>query len=111
MDNAGGHEPCGKGTCQLCDYIITTNTFTTKQCGEVFRIQSGCLNCNSEKVLYLLRCKIRDDTPYVGKARIKFRLRFKSKNNLFDKKNRTYNRSIFIHTVFNIATEVLMIRW
>ena len=30
MDNAGGSEPCGKGTCQVCDHIITTNTFTTK---------------------------------------------------------------------------------
>ena len=34
MDNAGGSEPCGKGTCQVCDHIITTNTFTTKACGE-----------------------------------------------------------------------------
>ena len=50
-DNVGGSEPCGKGTCQLCDHIITTNTFTTKACGEVFKIQSGPLNCNSEKVL------------------------------------------------------------
>ena len=76
MDNAGGSEPCGKGTCQVCDHIITTNTFTTKACGEVFKIQSGPLNCNSEKVLYLLRCKICDDTPYVGKAKTKFCLRF-----------------------------------
>ena len=46
MDNAGGSEPCGKGTCQVCDHIITTNTFTTKACGEVFKIQSGPLDCN-----------------------------------------------------------------
>ena len=25
MDNAGGSEPCGKGTCQVCDHIIITN--------------------------------------------------------------------------------------
>ena len=30
MDNAGGSEPCGEGTCQVCDHIITTNTSTTK---------------------------------------------------------------------------------
>ena len=76
MDNARGSEPCGKGTCEVCDHINTTNTFTTKACGEVFKIQSGPLNCNSEKVLYLLRCKICDDTPYVGKAKTKFCLRF-----------------------------------
>ena len=55
MDNAEGSEPCGKVTCQLCDHIITTNTFTTKACGEVFKIQSGPFNCNSKKVLHLLR--------------------------------------------------------
>ena len=46
IDNAGGFEPCAKGTCQMYEYIITTNTFTTKACGEVFIIQSGSLNCN-----------------------------------------------------------------
>ena len=88
MDNAGGPEPCGKGTCQVCDHIIATDTFTTKACGEVFKIQSGTLNYNSEKVLYLLRYKSCDDTPYVGKAKIKFRLRFnnyKSKHGSFRK--------------------------
>ena len=49
IDNAGSCEPCGKVTCQVCDHIITTNTFTTKACGEVFKIQSGHLNCNSKK--------------------------------------------------------------
>ena len=33
-DNTGDSEPCEKGTCQVCDHIITTNTFTTKVCGE-----------------------------------------------------------------------------
>ena len=108
MDNAGG----GKGTSQVCDHIIITNTFTAKACGRVIKIQSGPLNCNSEKVLYLLRCKICDDTPYVGKAKTKFRLRFnnyKSKHRFFEKENRTYHRSVFIHTIFKIAIEVLMI--
>ena len=86
--NAGGSEPCGKGTCQVCDHIITTNTFTTKACGNVCKIQSGPLNCNSEKFLYLLRCKFCDDTPYVGKAKTKFCLWFnnyKSKHQSFHK--------------------------
>ena len=55
---------------------------------EVFKIQSGPLNCNSEKVLYLLRCKICDDNPYIGKAKTKFRLRlinYKSKHRSFRK--------------------------
>ena len=45
MDNDEGSEPCGKGTCQLCDHIIITNTFTTKACGEVFKIQGRPLCC------------------------------------------------------------------
>ena len=49
IDNAGGSEPCGKVSCQVCHNIITTSTFTTKACGDVFEIQSGPHNCNSEK--------------------------------------------------------------
>ena len=33
MDTAGGSEPFGKSNCQVCDHIITTNTFTTNACG------------------------------------------------------------------------------
>ena len=51
MNNAGGSEPCGKSTCQKYDHFITTNFFTTKACGEAFKIQTL-------KVLYLLRSKI-----------------------------------------------------
>ena len=74
MDNAGGSEPCGKG--KVCDHINTTNTFTIKKYWVELKIQSESLNCNSEKVLYLLRCKLCDDTPYVGKAKTKFHLPF-----------------------------------
>ena len=51
INNAGGSEPCGKGACQVCDHLVATNTLTAKVCGEVFKIQSGSINCNSEKVL------------------------------------------------------------
>ena len=47
-DNAGASEPCGKRTCQVCHHIITTNTFTTKACGKVFKTQSGLLNCTQK---------------------------------------------------------------
>ena len=51
----------------------------------------GEINCNSEKVLYLLKCKVCGDAPYVGKAKTKFRYRFnnyKSKHRAFRKGNR-----------------------
>ena len=110
-DNSGGSEPCGKGTCQVCDHIITSNTFTTKACGEVFKIQSGPLYCDSEEVLYILRCKICDDTPYVGKANsfVFGPTIIKVNTDLFEKENKTYHRSVFIHTILKIATEVLTI--
>ena len=82
----------------VCDHIITTNIFTIKSCGEVFKIQSGPLNCNSEKILYLLRCKICDDTPYVGKVRTKFRLWFnsyKSKHQSFRKRKQNVSKKRF----------------
>ena len=40
VGNAGGVEPCRKGTCQVCDHIIATNTLATKSCGEVFKRSS-----------------------------------------------------------------------
>ena len=50
-NETGRSEPCGKKTCLVCNSIRTTATFTTEDCGETFKIQSGLLNCNSEKVL------------------------------------------------------------
>ena len=65
-------EPRGKKTCLVCNSVRTTTTFTTEACGENYKILSGPLNCNSEKVLYLLKCKVCGEAPYVGKAKTKF---------------------------------------
>ena len=51
-------EWCGKGSCQVFDFICATDTFSTKACGETFRIQSGTLNCKCQKVVYLLKYRI-----------------------------------------------------
>ena len=72
----GRSESCEKGNCKVCDFVCDTNTFSTKACGETFKIQSGVLNCNSQKVIYLLKCRISGEAPYVGKAKTKFRARF-----------------------------------
>ena len=78
MGNTGDSEPCEKGSCQVCDHIITTNTFATKTCGEILKIQSGTLN--SKKFLFQMRYKIFDGTLYVRNAKIKFHLRFNNYN-------------------------------
>ena len=86
--------------------------FTTKTYRKVFKIQSGPLNCNSEKVLYLLRCKICDDTPYVGKAKTKFRFRFnnyKIKYRSFRKGKQNVPQKSFHSHYVQVSTKVLMI--
>ena len=75
--NEGGRcEPCGEKTCLVRDSISTATTFTTEACQDTFKIQSGPLTCDSEKVLYLLKYKVCGEVPYVGKAKTKFRCRF-----------------------------------
>ena len=85
-----------------------------KACEEAFEIQSGPLECNLEKVLYLLRCKICDDTSYAMLEKLKQSFVFgliiiKVNTDLFKKENRMRHRSVFIQTMFKSATEVLMI--
>ena len=62
-------EPCGKRTCLVCGSMKATTTFTTKACAKIFITQGGPLNCNSEKVLYILKFKVCVEAPYVGKAK------------------------------------------
>ena len=51
VEITGRSESCGKGNCQVYDFICNTDTFTTKACEETSKIQSGVLNCNSRKVI------------------------------------------------------------
>ena len=90
LGESGRCEPCGKKTCLVCDSISTTTTFTTEACQEIFKIQKGPLNCDFQKVLYLLKYKVCGGVSYVGKAKTKFRCRFnnyKSKHRAFRKGN------------------------
>ena len=90
LEESGRCEPCGKKTCLVCDSIIAIPTFSTKACQKTFKIQKGPLNCDSNKVLYLLKCKVCGEVPYVGKVKTKFRYRFnncKSKHRVFRKGN------------------------
>ena len=92
------YEPCGKKTCLVCNSIRTNTTFTIEACKETFKIQSGPLNCTSEKVLYLLKCKVYGEAPYVEKAKTKFRYIFnnyKSKHRGFKKGNPKIPQKIF----------------
>ena len=78
--------------------IKTNTTFTTEACGKTFKIQSCPLNYNLEKVLYHLKCKVRGEAPYSGKAKTKFRYRFnnyKSRHRALKKGNRKISQKLF----------------
>ena len=72
VEITGRPESRGKGNCQVCDFICNIDTFTTKACSETFKIQRGILKCNSQKVVYLLKCKICGNASYIGKTKTKF---------------------------------------
>ena len=77
LNESGRCEPCGKKTYLICDSI---NTATTLASQETFKIQSGPLNCDSKKVLYLLKCKVCGEVLYFGKTETKCRYRFNYKS-------------------------------
>ena len=111
VEITGRSESCGKRNCQVCDFICDTDTFSTKACGETFKIQSGVLNCNSQKVVYLLKCRICGEAPYVGKAKTKFRARFnnyKSAHRSY-RKNVKYHSNVFMNIMANTVIMGLMI--
>ena len=88
-----------KGNCQVYNLICNTDTFSTKACGETFRIQSGTLNCNS-LVVYFLKCTICEDAPNVGNAKTKFRARFsnyKSAHRYHTKRRKVSQKRVHEH--------------
>ena len=50
-EKRGRFESCGKGNCHVSEFICKSDLFSTKVCGETFKIRSGTLNCNSQKVV------------------------------------------------------------
>ena len=94
-----GCEPCGKKTCLVCNSIRTTTPFTTEACGVVFKIQSGRLNCNSEKELYLLKCKVCGEARYVEKPKLSSdigSITIKANIELSGKETEKYPRNVFM---------------
>ena len=93
----------GKKTCLICDSTRTTTTFLMKACRESYKIQSDSLNCNSEKVLYLFKCKVCVEALYVGKAKAKFcyySITRKADTELSGKGIEKYPRNFFTIIIF-----------
>ena len=88
LEDSGRCEPYGKKIYLICGSLSTATTFTTETSKETFKIQKGTSNCDSEKVLYLLKCKVSGEVPYVGKAKTKFWY----KSNNYKSKHRTFRK-------------------
>ena len=52
-----GSQLCGKRNCQVCKFIVNTDTFSPIITDETFEINKGLLNGNSKKVVYISECK------------------------------------------------------
>ena len=97
-------------TCLVCEFISTATTFTTEACQDIFKIQSGPSTCDSEKVLYLLKCKVCGEVRNVGEAKTKFQYRFnnyQSKHRAFRKGNQKVPQKLFhIHFSLNVNSSI-----
>ena len=97
-NETGRCKPCGKKTCLVCNSVRNTATLTTQACRKTFKIQSGPLNCNLKKVLYILKCEVRGKAPYIGKVKTKFQYRFnnyKSEHIVSGEETEKYPRIFF----------------
>ena len=112
LNESGRCEPCEKKICLVCDSVITAMIFTTEACQETFKIQSGPLICDSEKILNLLKCKVCGGVPYVGKAKPDFvigLLIIKVNVERLETVIGKFLRNYFTLTIASIATAALKI--
>ena len=49
--------PCKKSRCEICDHIVSTNSFKSTTTQRTYFIRPPDLKCTSENVVYLFTCK------------------------------------------------------
>ena len=99
-------------TYLICNFISFTTTFTTEAYQEFLKIQKSPLNCDTKKVLYLLKCKTFGEAPYLWNTKTKFCYRlnnYNSKYRVFRKVTKKFFRNVFMLTTVSMATVELMI--
>lgn len=81
-----GNKKCGKPRCQVCQFIITDQSFTPP--GSRISIRPPSFDCDTPNVVYLLCCTACEEGNYVGQTGLKFRLRLNNhKKSIIDKVN------------------------
>ena len=65
---------CKSNRCDVCNYVIPSNSFTSHTTKRMYNINYQ-LNCISNNVVYLITCKVCE-LQYVASTSTKLRLRF-----------------------------------
>ena len=77
----------GRSNCEVCSILVNSSQFSNMDKSRTFDIRKGTLNCNTDKVVYLMTCNICHK-QYVGKSLPIFRKRY---NNYKSKFRKYYN--------------------
>ena len=74
VEITGRSESCGKGQVRSLTLYVIQTLYLPKPVVKhsKLNVQSRTLNCSSQKIVYLLNCRIWGKAPYVGKAKRKF---------------------------------------
>ena len=98
LERTVGSFKCGNKRCEVCQYIIEADTFTSSVTGETFKINHR-FDCNSKCLVYLLTCN-ECKKQYTGQTTDNFRKRwnnYKSKSRSFDRGEKPTQEKLYRH--------------
>ena len=93
-----GSKKYAKNRCEVCDYVTDTDTFTSNETGESFKINHQ-LNCDNRCIIYLLTGK-QYKKQHTGETTKYFRYRwnnYKSNSRKFDRKGSCMQEHLHRH--------------
>ena len=83
MDSYKKIQKCGAPICRTCPYLEETNFFQSSTNGKKYfpgTNSENLLNCKSENIIYLMRCKLCG-FQYIGETKNRLHIRFNSHRN------------------------------
>ena len=112
MDNPGGSVPPEKGTCQVCDHKLLLTFLQQKHVRKRLKLKVDPLTVTQKMSFTFWGAKFVKTLPMLEmlKHSSVFNLIIiKVNTNLFEKKSRMYHKSVFVHTMYKIASKVMII--
>ena len=70
----GGCFKCKRTRCDLCKFLVESNSFLSFQTGKSYKRRSK-LSCDSKNIIFLASCK-RCRLQYIGSTKTDFKVRF-----------------------------------